>query len=152
MPLLPRPCPLPLTSAGAAHSTCNWQSPKAFLVEMLPVPLTVATPSFTSHFAGPALSLCHWDKSLPPKRTIASEGGGPASTIFGSSLGGGISASGAGELFSGPAAIGTLVPPVSTFSAAKLTKATPTKHNAKRVFISDRITELKKFAIQKVGR
>src|SRR5437879_5926280 len=59
---------------------------------MPPEPLTVAAPSLTSHRAGPpSFWLCQWDKSLPSNRTIASEGGGPASMTRGSSFGGGIS-------------------------------------------------------------
>src|ERR1035441_6729175 len=95
-PLLPLPCPSPFTSAGVAHSMCNWQSPKPCLVEIPPVPLTVTTPSLTTHFAGPpSLSLFHWERSSPSNRTIASEGGGSGSTTRGSSLGGGISPSSA---------------------------------------------------------
>src|ERR1035441_2839680 len=93
-PLLPLPCPSPFTSAGVAHSMCNWQSPKPCFVEIPPVPLTVATPSLTSHFAGPpSLSLFHLDRSSPSNRTIASEGGASGSTTRGSSFGGGISPS-----------------------------------------------------------
>src|SRR5436190_23656883 len=92
IPLLPRPCPSPSTFSGVAHSTCNWQSPNSCFVEMLPVPLTVATPSFTSHLAGPFLSPFHCNKSFASNSTIASEGGGPGSIIRGSSFGGGISA------------------------------------------------------------
>src|SRR6516165_162044 len=59
---------------------------------MPPVPLTVATPSLTSHRAEPpSFWLTQRDKSLPSNRTIASEGGGPASMTRGSSFGGGIS-------------------------------------------------------------
>src|SRR5437867_9908591 len=65
---------------------------------MPPVPLTVATPSLTSHLAGPpSLSFFHWDKSSPSNSRIASEGGGPGLMIFGSSLGGGISPSSAAK-------------------------------------------------------
>src|SRR5436190_21856701 len=88
MPLFPRPWPSPFTSEGAAHSTCNWQSPNSFFVEMLPVPLTVRMPALFSHFAGPpSFELFHWAKSVPSKRMIASEGGGPGSITFGSLFG-----------------------------------------------------------------
>src|SRR3954469_13234021 len=85
MPLFPRPWPSPLTSEGDAHSTCNWQSPNSRFVEMLPVPFTVNTPSLICHFAGPpSFELFHWAKSVPSKRMIASDGGGPGSIPFGS--------------------------------------------------------------------
>src|SRR4051812_42997698 len=72
---------------------CNWQSPNSFLVEMLPVPFTSTYPSLIFHLAG-SLGLVprHSDKSFPLNRMIASAGGGPGSTIRGSSLGAGISA------------------------------------------------------------
>ena len=91
MPLFPRPWPVPFTTSGEAHSTCNWQSPKLCFVAMLPVLFTVATPSLTSHRASPPLPLCHCDRSLPSNKTMASVGGGPGLTIRGSSFGGGIS-------------------------------------------------------------
>src|SRR5580658_1360738 len=52
---------------------------------MSPVPLTVATPSFTCHPALPLSSFCHCDKSVPSKSTMASAGGGPGLTTRGSS-------------------------------------------------------------------
>ena len=56
---------------------------------MLPVPFTTIAPSSIFHFAGLPLSPCHWLRSLPSKRTRASEGGGPALMIRGSTVGSG---------------------------------------------------------------
>jgi hypothetical protein len=68
-------------------------------MEMPPVPFTVATPSLTSHFAGPPpSSFFQRDKSFPSKRTMASEGGGPGSMTRGSPVGGGVSLPDAAEL------------------------------------------------------
>jgi hypothetical protein len=51
--------------------------------------LTVATPSLTSHLAGPpSFSLFHCDKSFPSNNTMASDGGGPGSMTRGSALSG----------------------------------------------------------------
>src|SRR5215510_5896586 len=55
---------------------------------------TTIAPSFTAHLAGlPSLSLTQFDKSLPSKRTMASEGAcvaSPGSMTFGSVFGSGI--------------------------------------------------------------
>src|SRR6266511_1331294 len=71
-PLLPRPCPLPLTSLGLANSRCSWQSPKACLVDT--ALFAVAAPSAMTHFSPPFQA----PMFLPSKRTIASEGGPPS--------------------------------------------------------------------------
>src|SRR5579859_5151629 len=81
MPLLPRPWSLSCGGSGSAHSTCNWQSPKACLVLMSPVPgATTMAPSTVFHCAGPPFLLTHFERSLPSKRTMASEGGLPGAS------------------------------------------------------------------------
>src|SRR5436305_1138338 len=79
MPLLPRPWLSPLTSLGAAHSMCNWQSPNLSLVRISPVAgATCITPSLISHLAGlPSFADSHFDKSDPSNSTTASDGGWP---------------------------------------------------------------------------
>src|SRR4051794_17922515 len=82
-PLLPRPWLCPFGGVGADHSMCNWQSPKLSFVLMSPWP-TVATPFLTFQFS----PFSHFDRSLPSKRTVASEGGSafvlPGATTGGS--------------------------------------------------------------------
>src|SRR5512136_231748 len=84
-PLLPRPWLELLTSLGDAHSTCICASPNFSLLMMLPVLGTTSMyPFSTLHRGGrglaePPPSPCssHCDRSLPSKRTTASEGGRP---------------------------------------------------------------------------
>src|SRR5205809_2998884 len=86
-PLLPRPCPSPLTTDGAAHSTCSWQSPNSSFEKIPPCGVVSITPSSNFHFGSGLRSPRNLDKSLPSNNTIASEGGpptGPGSTTGGS--------------------------------------------------------------------
>src|SRR5437867_6251990 len=79
-PLLPRPWLSPSTFDGAAHSTCNWQSPNFSFVRIIPDFGTHSiAPSLTIHLVGTPTpsSDSHFDRSLPSNRTIASDGGFP---------------------------------------------------------------------------
>src|SRR5262245_47824115 len=79
-PLLPRPWLLPSTFVGAAHSTCNWQSPNFSFVRIYPEPGTHSmAPFFTTHLVGTPSpsSASHLDKSDPSNKITASEGGVP---------------------------------------------------------------------------
>src|SRR5262245_57059522 len=69
-PLLPRPCPRPFTTSGAAHSRWIWQSPNESLVTMSLL-AAMAYPSLMTHLSPPV----HFERSLPSKRTSASDGG-----------------------------------------------------------------------------
>src|SRR6266545_877409 len=78
---------------------------------MLPVPFTSIEPSPGSfHFASPPLAFCHFDRSLPSNRTIASDGGGPGSMTAGSFS----------SLLSAAAPIKTAARPPALSSAATL--------------------------------
>src|SRR5436190_21559493 len=74
-PLLPRPCPLPLTSDGVANFRCNWKSPNSSLVRLTPVCVVSIKLSSIFHCTSPFCP-CHLEKSLPSTSTTASEGAG----------------------------------------------------------------------------
>src|SRR6516165_895349 len=88
-PLLPRSCPSPFGGDGVDHSTWSWQSPNASLVEILPAPgETTRSPDSIFQRAGLLPSVaCHFDRSVPPNNTSASDGGAPSDAPGDTTLG-----------------------------------------------------------------